>query len=168
MRMVLLHELGHVARRDLWTNLLAHFACLVHWFNPLVWWLRRRLIAQCEFACDAKVIEVGADPAHYATALCDVAEAGALPHAALAMAGRASLRQRVERVVRCQRSKGSLLVGAALLLTVTASLAISVVRFAPSPVATSSSGTSGAKESAPVYTPEEIHLRLTANPFPAD
>ena len=62
LRMVLLHELGHVARRDLWTNLAAQCACLVYWFNPLVWWLRSRLMAQCEFACDAKVIAVGADP----------------------------------------------------------------------------------------------------------
>ncbi|MDE0596210.1 MAG: M56 family metallopeptidase [Roseibacillus sp.] len=164
LRMVLLHELGHVARRDLWTNLAAQVACLVYWFNPAVWWLRNRLMAQCEFACDAKVIEVGADPAHYATALCDVAEAGALPQAALAMAGRASLRDRVERVVCCKRSKGSLLVGAALILTITASLALSVVRLSPTPLALNE----GPAEIGNAYPPEEIRLRLTANPFPAD
>ncbi len=167
LRMVLLHELGHVARRDLLTSLAARFACLVHWYNPLVWWLRGRLMAQCEFACDAKVIEVGADPAIYAMALCDVAEASALPEAALpaaalAMAGRASLRQRVERVIHRQRQSGSLLVSAALLLTVTASLALSVVRLSPPELA--SSGSSGDA----LYTPEEIHLRMTANPFPGD
>lgn len=164
LRMVLLHELGHVARRDLWTNLAAQVACLVHWFNPLVWWLRGRLMAQCEFACDAKVIEVGADPANYATALCDVAESSTLPRAALAMAGRASLRERVERVVCRQRSSGSLLVSAALLLTITASLALSVVRLSPAQLATNS-GSSGDHG---VYTQEEIDLRLTANPFPGD
>jgi beta-lactamase regulating signal transducer with metallopeptidase domain len=162
--MVLLHELGHVARRDLWTSLAARVACLVHWFNPLVWWLRGRLMAQCEFACDAKVISLGADPAHYASALCDVAEAGALPRAALAMAAPATLRQRVERVIRCQRAKGSLLVGAALLLTVTASLALSVVRLSPPRLA--EAALPGAPAS--LYTPEEIELRLTADPFPAD
>lgn len=168
LRMVLLHELGHVARRDLWTSLAARFACLLHWFNPLVWWLRRRLIAQCEFACDARVISAGADPAHYASALCDVAESGPgsrapVPHAALAMAGPASLRQRVERVVRCQKSRGSLLAGAALLLTVTASLALSVVRFSAPPLAAEAP----AAPAGP-YTPDEVHLRLTADPFPAD
>lgn len=167
LRMVLLHELGHVARRDLWVALTAHLACLVHWFNPLVWWLRRRLLAQCEFACDAKVIAMGADPAHYATALCDVAEAGVnsrlpMPHAALAMATRATLRQRVERVIGHPGSKGSLVVTTTLLLTVTASLALSVVRFAPPHLA----------DRDPLlpspYTPHEIEMRLSANPFPAD
>ncbi|NIP93690.1 MAG: M56 family metallopeptidase, partial [Akkermansiaceae bacterium] len=157
LRMVILHELGHVARRDLWTSLAARVACLVHWFNPLVWWLRSRLMAQCEFACDAKVIEVGADPAHYATALCDVAQSGALPRASLAMAGRASLRQRVERVVRRQRQQKSLLVGAALLLTVSASLALSVVRLSPPQLALGSGGSE-----AELYTPGEIQLRLNA------
>lgn len=170
LRMVLLHELGHVARRDLWTNLAAEVACLMHWFNPLVWWLRSRLMAQCEFACDAKVIAVGADPANYATALCDVAEAGALPQAALAMAGRAPLRARVERVVCHKRSKHSLLVAAALVLTVTASLALSVVRLSPAELALAAtgSGSSGDTESESVYTQEEIDLRLNANPFPGD
>ena len=31
--MVLLHELGHVSRRDLWTSLTARVACLVHWLT---------------------------------------------------------------------------------------------------------------------------------------
>jgi len=171
LRMVLLHELGHVARRDLWTNLASRFACLVYWFNPLVWWLRYRLMAQCEFACDAKVLAVGADPGCYATALCDVAESGAhAPSAALAMAGRASLRERVERVVGRRRAKHSLLVGAALLLTVSASLALSVVRVSPAELVFAGgpgSGDSREDLSGP-WTPELVKERQSANPFPAD
>lgn len=168
LRMVLLHELGHVARRDLWTNLAAQCACLVYWFNPLVWWLRSRLMAQCEFACDAKVIAVGADPDRYATALCDIAEAGALPQAALAMAGRAPLRARVERVVCRSRAKHSLLVGAALLFTVSASLGLSVVRLSPARLALAAGSGHGADHPSSLYPPEEIALRSSANPFPAD
>jgi len=157
LQMVLLHELGHVVRRDLWIALAARLACLVHWFNPLVWWLRRRLLAQCEFACDARVIAAGADPARYAAALCEVAEGGAAaPPAALAMAGRASLRQRVERLGRRPRTRRSLLVGTALALTVSASFALSVIRF------------SAPAGNPPSYPPEEIEIRLTADPFPAD
>lgn len=168
MRMVLLHELGHVARRDLLTNLIAQCACLVYWFNPLVWWLRSQLMAQCEFACDARVISVGTDPNHYATALCDVAEASALPQAALAMAGRAPLRARVERVICRHRPGHSLLVGAALLLTVSASLGLSVVRLSPAQLSLAGTSGQGMEVPSELYTPEELALRSNANPFPAD
>ena len=67
-------------------------------------------------------------------------------------------------MVCCKRSKGSLLVGAALILTITASLALSVVRLAPTPLALNE----GPAEIENAYPPEEIRLRLTANPFPAD
>lgn len=171
MRMVLLHELGHVARRDLWTNLTAHLACLVYWFNPLVWWLRRRLMAQCEFACDEKVLSVGADPAHYAHALCDVAEAGTLPRAALAMAGRASLRDRVERVVQRNGKPGAVLVAIALTLTISASLALSVVRLTPAELALlPDSGSGNSAPVAPVedFTQADLDRWLSANPFPGN
>ena len=171
LRMVLLHELGHVARRDLWTSLASQIACLVYWFNPLVWWLRSRLLAQCEFACDAKVLAVGADPGSYATALCDVAASGArAPSAALAMAGQASLRERVKRVVGRRRAKRSLLVGAALLLTVSASLGLSVVRVSPAKLAVAGRAGSGDsnKDFGRLWTPELVRERHAANPFPAD
>ncbi|MDA0768292.1 MAG: M56 family metallopeptidase [Verrucomicrobia bacterium] len=156
LRMVLLHELGHLARRDLWTALAARLTCLVHWFNPLVWWLRRHLLAQCEYACDARVIAAGADPKDYVNALCDVAESGREPQTALAMAGSAPLRRRVERLIARPTHRHRLLVGSTLLLTATTSLALSVLRFSPAPPID------------PPYTPEEINLRLTADPFPAD
>ena len=37
LRSVLLHELAHIKRRDVPGQLLAQFACAMHWFNPLVW-----------------------------------------------------------------------------------------------------------------------------------
>ncbi len=43
LKMVMLHELGHLKRRDLWTSLAGQVACALHWFNPLVWILRKRL-----------------------------------------------------------------------------------------------------------------------------
>ena len=53
---------------------LAHFACVLHWFNPTVWWLRRTFLSQCEYACDAHLVKKGTDPRVYTNALCDVAQ----------------------------------------------------------------------------------------------
>lgn len=154
LRMVLLHELSHFARRDLWTSLAARLACLVHWFNPFVWKLRKHLLAQCEYACDAHVISTGADPASYVDALCDVAESPQQIRTSLAMAGSAPLRQRVERLAKNTHQKQSLLVGTILFATATASLALAVVRLSPP------------HSFHPDYPADEIELRLTADPFP--
>ncbi|PUA29064.1 MAG: hypothetical protein B0W54_00125 [Cellvibrio sp. 79] len=53
---VLLHELGHIQRNDILWNWLAYWTTLLHWFNPLVWYASRRMKADMEIACDAKVL----------------------------------------------------------------------------------------------------------------
>ena len=56
LRMVMLHEAGHVKRHDLLFHWLSLMLLAVHWFNPLCWialWLFR---ADRESACDAAVL----------------------------------------------------------------------------------------------------------------
>ena len=52
LRRLLAHELAHLARRDLWTNWLLLAARLVHWCNPLAWWVVRQMQVEREAACD--------------------------------------------------------------------------------------------------------------------
>lgn len=66
LRAILRHELQHIKRRDLWKKLLFLAAKLVHWFNPLVWWMEWRANREIEFACDASV--VAGEDADYRTA----------------------------------------------------------------------------------------------------
>jgi beta-lactamase regulating signal transducer with metallopeptidase domain len=45
---VLIHELGHIRRRDLIGHTLGRVACALYWFHPLVWTAARQLRAESE------------------------------------------------------------------------------------------------------------------------
>ena len=55
LRYVLLHEVMHVKRGDLYVQAAMFALRLIHWFNPLVWLAQRRLRQTRELACDASV-----------------------------------------------------------------------------------------------------------------
>ena len=49
---VLLHELTHYRRRDIWLKTLMIWVRALHWFNPLVWLMARTVERDTELACD--------------------------------------------------------------------------------------------------------------------
>lgn len=56
LRLVVLHELGHLKRHDLFLQGLLLVSQAVHWFNPLVWLAGRLVRADRELACDEFVM----------------------------------------------------------------------------------------------------------------
>ncbi len=56
LNLILLHELAHLQRRDLWSQVAAALIIAVHWFNPAAWWAARRLRAEAEMAADARAL----------------------------------------------------------------------------------------------------------------
>lgn len=70
---VLTHEQAHVRRRDPAVQWLSLLNLSIFWFHPLAWWLKRRLAALAEEACDAKVLAAGHSPEDYSRYLLDLA-----------------------------------------------------------------------------------------------
>ncbi len=55
LRYVLLHELTHYKRHDLWYKWFAFFVKALHWFNPLIYLAVRQINESCEISCDLAV-----------------------------------------------------------------------------------------------------------------
>ncbi|HEY2015733.1 MAG TPA: M56 family metallopeptidase [Bryobacteraceae bacterium] len=60
------HELCHVKRRDNLSTAIHMMVEALVWFDPVVWWIRVRLIEERERACDDVVLRTGCDPQVYA------------------------------------------------------------------------------------------------------
>ena len=72
-QLVLLHELAHVSRRDVLSQMLAGLGCGLYWFNPLFWYGLLQMRKLRELACDDLVLSCGQQPAGYADVLLDIA-----------------------------------------------------------------------------------------------
>jgi len=58
LRFILLHELAHLKRRDLYINWITSFLQIIHWFNPLIWYAFHQMRQDRELACDAYVLSI--------------------------------------------------------------------------------------------------------------
>ncbi len=55
-RYIVLHELTHYKRRDMFYKWLVQVTVCLHWFNPLVHLMSREITKACEFSCDEAVL----------------------------------------------------------------------------------------------------------------
>ena len=128
IRVVLHHELAHVARGDWATQLAAEVLRCVYWFTPLTWIACRRLRDESERAADDAVLLRGVPPADYAAHLLELARS--MTHdrrawaAAPAIARPSSLERRVTAMLnhhldRQPMSRGARLACASLVVTLT-------------------------------------------------
>ncbi len=137
-RMVLMHELSHVRTADWVFNLAGRGVCALFCFHPGVWWIVRQLRADCEIACDDRVIGAGVRRSDYAELLVAAAASLRPAHrsreAALALAARAGLRMRLAAVLDTHHDVRPLARGwvtAASLATLVVAGPMSAVQLAP-------------------------------------
>lgn len=102
-RIVLLHELAHIRRRDCQTRALARLGLALHWFNPLAWLALRHLQIESERACDDMVLKAGLRPSDYAECLLSIARSlrrsSWTPAAAIAMVSRRKFESRIMAIL---------------------------------------------------------------------
>jgi TonB family protein len=111
LRMVVLHEMAHVQRRDVATHLLARLALCLYWFNPLAWFAFRELVKERERAADDMVLNAGECGSNYASHLLEIARsmqsAPAWAWSAVTMASKSQLEGRLLAILDSNRNRDS-------------------------------------------------------------
>src|ERR1051325_8903497 len=141
LRVVFLHELAHLRRRDAVTLLVTRAAAAIWWFHPVVWSLDRTARRDCEQACDDLVLGAGTLASDYADHLLNIARL--LPHrdpfgaVTLAMSRRSQLEGRLLSILqphvrRAATSRNAAIVAAVLALLLVIPLASMQLTAAPS------------------------------------
>jgi hypothetical protein len=96
---VLAHERAHVAGGDFYLLLLSQLNRALFWFNPLSWWLHRRLAGLAELTSDDAAMQALDDGPGYAAILLDMARRSAPVYGAVAMARPNTVCRRIERIL---------------------------------------------------------------------
>ncbi|HEV3022308.1 MAG TPA: M56 family metallopeptidase, partial [Pirellulales bacterium] len=80
LRDVLLHELGHLKRRDLWSGWLPALARTIYFYHPVAHWVCFRIRLERELACDQLAMTLGGrSAAEYAEVLYQVVSRASMP-----------------------------------------------------------------------------------------
>ena len=107
---IILHELTHIRRRDVWIEHLALLARALHWFNPAIWICLANLRRERELAVDQAVLNVleASNRHDYGQALIQIAQHISATHSTpglLGILGFHILRQRVEQIARYRATR---------------------------------------------------------------
>ncbi len=173
---VLIHELGHIRRRDMVGHMLGRVACAIYWFHPLAWTAARRLRDASERACDDLAIRLGAVPSDYAQHLLDIVTSvrgTSTPTAAIAMARRKEFEGRMLAILDPAQDRGepprwrTAVVSLALTGFVIAVSAAAPIQRPAAPAAPASPMSSGLPIADPI-TPESVALGNVAAPAPSE
>lgn len=73
---IILHELSHYKRKDIFVNYILLLLQAIHWFNPIIWIFMKKIREDMEFATDEKVLNILDNKYHknYAQSILSVIE----------------------------------------------------------------------------------------------
>lgn len=100
LKNIFLHELTHCKRKDVLYKWLVIVATSLHWFNPLMHWIRKEIGRACELSCDEAVIRYMSESERqfYGNTLLTFSAGGKLPAEILATTlceGKEELKERL-------------------------------------------------------------------------
>jgi hypothetical protein len=104
LKAVLAHERAHIRRADWPISAMVAVNRCIFWFNPLAWWLQRRIAVLAEHACDDEALAATGDRQAYAEVLLKITAAarrssGRLNWGLLTMSRTSNVRERIERIL---------------------------------------------------------------------
>ncbi len=136
-RKVVLHELGHFKRRDLWWAWVPALARLVYFFHPVAHWISFRIRLERELACDQlAMMQSGCSASDYAEVLVQVVSHASMP-AELAISSLEGLstfwKRRLTMLLATKQSSPQLsrLAGLALVLAAIVACLLPTLRYSP-------------------------------------
>lgn len=120
-RYIVIHELTHCKRWDIFYKWLVQFVVCLHWFNPFVHLMGREVNNACEFSCDEAVLEkTGYENArdYGKTLLNTMAAVGKYRESSAAVtlsANKALLKERLGAIMSCGEKSGAVRILTAVL-----------------------------------------------------
>ena len=162
-RVVLAHELAHIASHDCLANVIAQLAVAIHWFDPLVWLAARKLRMERELAADDRVLDQGVLASSYAEHLLALAATGGdHPAGVLAMAEPSQVAVRI-RALLAPRKRSSLRRTRVVVIGAGLALAAFVACATPDPEPAPAPGAPAAPAETPVGTTIDLRIQKIAD-----
>jgi len=96
---VIAHERSHVIERDCYLLWLAHLHTCLFWFNPMAWWVQRKVAALAEATSDDAALHTVGDRPAYAEILLEFANRGRTANVLVAPMATSSVSHRIERII---------------------------------------------------------------------
>jgi hypothetical protein len=139
LRYVLMHELVHLKRKDLFYRILTLIATAVHWFNPVVYMTGRATTLLSEISCDDEVVR-GADAdarLRYSETIIGVVKYQSRLKTALSTGfygGKKGMKMRISSIMDIGKKRlGAALVCAALIMSAGTGFAFAATVSVPAP-----------------------------------
>jgi len=111
LKAIVLHELAHIRRGDLWFSLFQELLAIVFWWSPAVRLLNHKIHLYRELACDLRAAEGLDNTADYAQSLLDSARLMLTQHKSVLAMGlfskKKDLEFRIDSVLRSQSTSAS-------------------------------------------------------------
>ena len=102
IRLIFMHELVHIRRRDHLVNIMQGIVEILLFFHPIIWWLSLQIRTEREHCCDDTTIKQGSEPRRLAAMLLKLESLRIEPtHASsvILTASGGSLMDRIKRLV---------------------------------------------------------------------